>query len=91
VKEGGVYKKYRVFRGRKGGGDEKRKKRKRRALRRESEQYHLCIDFGFLELACNEILTYLLNNISLFLPDFHSRASPLLLFVSLSYKFIILG
>ena len=70
--------------------DQEIKRETRRTLRRESEQYYFCIDFGLLGFACIEILTHLFNNISLLLPYFHSRASPLLLFVSISYKFIVL-
>ena len=89
TKEGGVYKKKMVFR--EGGLRHKYRKRKRkktrRTLREESEQYNFLYNIGLFGQACRETFAHLFYNISLFFLIFILRQSPLLLFVSLSYKF----
>ena len=92
VKEEEVYKKKDGFQ-RKWSRQKYQKKRKetRRTLREESEQCNFLCNIGLLGQACTETLAHPFYNISPFFLIFTLGQSPLLLFVSLSYKFIDLG
>ena len=87
MKEGGVYKKNRVFREEKANTSIKKEKETRRTLREESEQCNFLYNIGLLEQACVETFAHLFHYISPFFLIFILKQSPLLLFVSLSYKF----
>ena len=91
MKERGVYKKKMVFRERDLDTSIKNIKETRRILREESEQCNFLYNIGFLRQACIETFAHLFYNISPFFLIFILGQSPLLLFVSLSYKFINLG
>ena len=88
AKEGRVYKKKMVFMEKDPDTSIKgEEKETRRTLREESKQCNLLYNIGLLEQACGETFAHLFYNISLLFFIFILRQSPLLLIVSLSYKF----
>ena len=92
AKEGRVYKKKMVFMEKDPDTSIKgEEKETRRTLREESKQCNLLYNIGLLEQACGETFAHLFYNISLLFFIFILRQSPLLLIVSLSYKFYWFG
>ena len=87
VKKGGVYKKDSVFR-EKGRQTQVSKKEKetRRILREEREKCNFLYNIALLGQACVETFAHLFYNISPFFLILILGQSPLLLFVSFSYK-----